>query len=330
MLTTKTIGNKIAEARKKAGFSQAGLAELLFISSQAVGKWERGESMPDITTLVRLAEILGVDLNYFSGNFQSTATEIASTEPEATWSDELPSGKKMKKLKWDMSQGNWVDADFSGLKNLHEKFSSSNMQRCRFIGSDLSGLLLKNNNVDSCDFSSSNINNSHIRGSNLAGNVFKDCSLKEAEFAKSYINGCDFSGVNFSGTGFSASYIYGCQLNNADFTGVVIKIGGITGVTAKTGNPEKNTIQNAIWNHTSFIDSQIADLVFTGTLEDCYFENCVFTRVSFKNVTLINTFFKNNKKLKQIRFIDCKADRMTYEFLKQGKADLSGITLLTE
>jgi len=33
--------------------------------------------------------------------------------------------------------------------------------------------------------------------------------------------------------------------------------------------------------------------------------------------------------LKRIRFIDCKADRITYEFLKQGKADLSGITLLT-
>jgi hypothetical protein len=65
-------------------------------------------------------------------------------------------------------------------------------------------------------------------------------------------------------------------------------------------------------------------------LEDCYFENCGFTRVTFQKATLINTFFKNNKKLKRIRFIDCKADRMTYEFLKQGKADLTGITFLTE
>ena len=75
MLTTMIIGNKIAEARKKINISQAQLAERLFISSQAVGKWERGESMPDIITFNRLAEILGVDLNYFSENFPTAATE---------------------------------------------------------------------------------------------------------------------------------------------------------------------------------------------------------------------------------------------------------------
>ena len=46
--------------------SQAQLAGQLFISPQAVGKWERGESIPDILTIIRLAQILGVDLNYFS------------------------------------------------------------------------------------------------------------------------------------------------------------------------------------------------------------------------------------------------------------------------
>jgi uncharacterized protein YjbI with pentapeptide repeats len=109
----------------------------------------------------------------------------------------------------------------------------------------------------------------------------------------------------------------------------VIKSGGFTGVAVKSGDFGKNIITNAVWNRTSFIDTHIADLVFTGTLEDCYFENSVFTRVAFQNATLRNTFFKNNKKLKRIRFIDCQADRMTYEFLKQGNADLTGVTLLT-
>jgi uncharacterized protein YjbI with pentapeptide repeats len=308
-IETKKVGNKIAEARKKTNISQAELAQRLFISPQAVGKWERGESMPDIITFNRLAEILGVDLNYFSENFQSVAKEIVSNEPMIKQSTELPSAKQKNKLSWDMSHGNWVDADFSGLKNLHDKFSSSNMQRCKFIGSDLSGLLLKNNNVDSCDFSGSDFSNSHIQNSNLANNLFKDCSLKEIEFSESYIYGCDFTG--------------------ADFTGVVIKSGGFSGVVVKSDGLEKNTLADAVWNRTFFIDTQIADVVFAGTLEDCYFENCAFTRVTFQNATLINTFFKNNKKLKRIRFIDCKADRMTYEFLKQGNADLTGITLLT-
>ncbi len=303
------IGNKIAEARKKVNISQAHLAQSLFISSQAVGKWERGESMPDIITFNRLAEILGVDLNYFSESIQSAATEsdpdsyrdrMVPVESLVKQSAELLSGKHYRenKLSWDMSHGNWVDADFSGLKNLHEKFSSSNMQRCLFIGSDMSGLLLKSNNVDGCDFSGSDFSKSHIQNSNLANNLFKECSLKETEFSESYIYGCDFTG--------------------ADFSGVRIKSGGL----------EKNTIANAVWNRTSFIDTQIADMVFAGTLDDCYFANCAFTRVTFQNATLINTFFKN-KSLKRIRFIDCQADRMTYEFLKNGKADLTGITLLT-
>jgi uncharacterized protein YjbI with pentapeptide repeats len=241
---------------------------------------------------------LGVDLNYFSENFQSVAIEIASNESLVKQSTELTSVKQKNKLSWDMSHGNWMDADFSGLKNLHDKFSSSNMQRCMFIGSDMSGLLLKSNNVNSCDFSGSDFSRSHIQNSNLANNLFKDCSLKETEFSESYIYGCDFTG--------------------ADFTGVVIKSGGF----------EKNTIANAVWNRTSFIDTQIADIVFAGTLENCYFENCAFTKVTFRNATIINTFFKN-KSLKRIRFIDCQADRMTYEFLKNGKADLTGITQLT-
>ncbi len=297
MLTTKIIGNKIAEARKRINISQAQLAERLFISSQAVGKWERGESMPDIITFNRLAEILGIDLNYFSESFQSVAIEMAPFESMVKRSDELPSGRQKKQFSWDMSRGNWVDADFSGLKNLHEKFSSSNMQRCLFIGSDLSGLLLKSNNVDSCDFSGSDFSNSHIQNSNLAKNLFKDCSMKETEFSESYIYGCDFTGT--------------------DFSGVVVKSGGF----------ENNIITNAVWNHTSFIDTQIANIVFAGTMEDCYFEKCVFKKMTFQNSTLINTFFKN-KSLKGIRFIDCQADRMTYEFLKNGKADLTGLTLL--
>ena len=326
-METKKIGNKIAEARKKITISQAQLAERLFISPQAVGKWERGESLPDITTFNRLAEILGVDLNYFSENFPSSSSEAAPDEPLSKQSSDLPTVRK-KKPSWDMSRGNWVDADFSGLKNLHEKFSSSNMQRCKFIGSDLSGLLLKSNHVESCDFSGSNLSNSQIQSSHVNKNVIKDCLLKETEFSRSHINGCDFSGVDFTGTEFSESFIYGCELTGANLTGVVIKSGGFSGVVVKSGDFAKNSIANAVWNRTSFIDTQIADIEFTGTLEDCYFENCTFTRVTFRNATLTNTFFKN-KSLKRIRFIDCQADRMTFEFLKNGKADLTAIMLLT-
>lgn len=307
MLNTKTIGKRITEARKRTTISQAQLAERLFISAQAVGKWERGESMPDIITLNRLAQILGVDLNYFSEGGPSAAEENTSGELSGNQPDEamvsdvkpLPPSGRDKKPQWDLSRGNWVDADFSGLKNLHEKFSSSNMQRCLFIGSDLSGLLLSGNNVEGCDFSRCDISNSRIQRSHFSGNTFHECSLRETEFSGSHLYKGDFTG--------------------ADFTGVVVKSGGF----------EKNSVVDAVWNSTSFKDTYVADIVFEGTVEDCSFENCAFKRVTFQQATLRNTFFKN-KSLKGIRFVDCQADRMTYAFLKNGKADLTGITLLPE
>jgi transcriptional regulator with XRE-family HTH domain len=239
MVNFKMIGNKIAEARKKVNISQAQLAQRLFISSQAVGKWERGESMPDIITFNRLAEILGVDLNYFSEGLFPVSTELTPNEFSKKQTNDLSSSKQKINRSWDMSRGNWMDADFSGLKNLHEKFSSSNMLRCKFSGSEMSGLLLKSNNVLACDFSGSDFSRSQIQNSNFSNNLFKDCSMKETEFLHTYITDCDFTG--------------------ADFTGVIIKSGGFG----------KNTIVDAIWNCTSFIDSHIADVIFNGTLQDC-------------------------------------------------------------
>ena len=72
---------------------------------------------------------------------------------------------------------------------------------------------------------------------------------------------------------------------------------------------------------------QLHEITFEGILNDCYFENCTFKKVTFSNTTLVNTFFKG-KSLKRIQFVNCKADKLTYAFLKNGKADLTGVTLL--
>ena len=70
-----TIGNNISAYRKRSGLTQAGLAEKLNYSDKAISKWERGESIPDILTLVQLAELfeisvgdLLVDINALPGN----------------------------------------------------------------------------------------------------------------------------------------------------------------------------------------------------------------------------------------------------------------------
>ena len=63
-----TLGERISDLRKKAGFSQEKLAELVGVSRQAVTKWESGNANPDTENLIRLAEIFGVSLDELCQN----------------------------------------------------------------------------------------------------------------------------------------------------------------------------------------------------------------------------------------------------------------------
>ena len=57
------LGSNIATYRKQQSLTQAGLAEKLNYSDKAVSKWERGESMPDVLTLVQIADLFGITVN---------------------------------------------------------------------------------------------------------------------------------------------------------------------------------------------------------------------------------------------------------------------------
>lgn len=59
----KQIGANIASYRKSMQLTQARLAEKLNYSDKAVSKWERGESAPDVQTLVQMADLFGISVN---------------------------------------------------------------------------------------------------------------------------------------------------------------------------------------------------------------------------------------------------------------------------
>ena len=58
----KLFGSFIAQKRKEKNMTQQDLADKVYVSAQAVSKWERGKSLPDITLLMPLANILDVSL----------------------------------------------------------------------------------------------------------------------------------------------------------------------------------------------------------------------------------------------------------------------------
>lgn len=58
------LAQQIRALRTSKKLSQDDLAEKLYISRQAVSKWENGEATPDIDKLVQLTEIFDVSLDY--------------------------------------------------------------------------------------------------------------------------------------------------------------------------------------------------------------------------------------------------------------------------
>ena len=61
------FANRIVELRKQKGLSQKELGDMLGVSNKAVSKWENGESMPKLSTMLKLAEIMGIDGNELIG-----------------------------------------------------------------------------------------------------------------------------------------------------------------------------------------------------------------------------------------------------------------------
>lgn len=61
------LSENIKVLRAKKGFSQEELAVRLHVVRQTVSKWEKGLSVPDADTLIRLAEILDVSVSELLG-----------------------------------------------------------------------------------------------------------------------------------------------------------------------------------------------------------------------------------------------------------------------
>lgn len=61
-MANETMGELICAKRRELGMTQRELAEQLGLTDKAVSKWERDVACPDIGTLPRLAELLGVSV----------------------------------------------------------------------------------------------------------------------------------------------------------------------------------------------------------------------------------------------------------------------------
>lgn len=62
----ENIAKNITILRKYNKWTQQDLAEILSYSDKTISKWERGESVPDIEMLYKVAEVFNVDIDYLT------------------------------------------------------------------------------------------------------------------------------------------------------------------------------------------------------------------------------------------------------------------------
>ena len=84
------VGGNLARLRKECGLTQAELAERINYSDKAVSKWERGESLPDVLTLLSLAKELRTDLNTLTGCIPEPKAEPLPVPAPESIAPEIP------------------------------------------------------------------------------------------------------------------------------------------------------------------------------------------------------------------------------------------------
>ena len=83
MFDTMSVARKIREARISLNMTQMNLADAMEVSYQAVSNWERGNSMPDISKLEQLCQILHLKLDDLLGTEHAARTLEKVIHPEA-------------------------------------------------------------------------------------------------------------------------------------------------------------------------------------------------------------------------------------------------------
>ena len=85
---------RLKELRVKCGKKQKDLAEFLSISAQSVSKWEKGEALPSITYLPKIAQFYQCDVNAF---FAETIKPSAGKKTQPMTQDEYEAFFEMAK-----------------------------------------------------------------------------------------------------------------------------------------------------------------------------------------------------------------------------------------
>ncbi len=92
MFNTVKFGKALSKLRKNADMTQSELADKLNLTRQAISKYERGESFPDISVLVNIAAVFNTSLDSLINGGEPSAGERLMFKSVAGVGDDTSSG----------------------------------------------------------------------------------------------------------------------------------------------------------------------------------------------------------------------------------------------
>lgn len=105
---TKTAGS-IRTLRLEKELTQEELGEKIFVSRQAVSRWENGETMPGVDSLKELSKVFGVTINRLLGEPVKLVCQCCGMElDENSISSEPEGGANPDYCKWCYTDGDFV------------------------------------------------------------------------------------------------------------------------------------------------------------------------------------------------------------------------------
>ena len=99
----------ILQLRNRENLSQEDLAEKLFVTRQAVSRWENGETLPNTETLKRLSALFDVSINTLLGSPRRNICQCCGMPLE----DEITSREPDGSLNEDYCQWCYADGEFA-------------------------------------------------------------------------------------------------------------------------------------------------------------------------------------------------------------------------
>lgn len=81
-MTNLEIGRRISLYRQNKNMTQEELANCIGVTPQAISKWERNQSLPDISLLISLCNVLEVSADYLLGTDEHKITERTDRSTE--------------------------------------------------------------------------------------------------------------------------------------------------------------------------------------------------------------------------------------------------------